>query len=202
MNALRGKSDGNGGVLNVERILNTLGIDKDNLNISGMLKKFGMNTGKIDVGGVIEALGIDKNEIDFGGILKALGDGDGRIDVEGILEALGIDINSIDCGRLLNALGIDKDKIDIKAIADALGVENSERLDLKEILKTVISNIKEGKGIGNILNSLGLGMNGNDGGIDIGGLLDTLLGNSSRKVNEENQEGGIKSWGPFRSSER
>ena len=34
-------------------------------------------------------------------------------------------------------------------------------------------------------------MNGNDGGIDIGSLLDTLLGNSSRKDNEENQEGGI-----------
>ena len=70
LEVLRGNSDGNGGGLDGEGILNTLGIDKDNLNISG---KFGMNTGKIDVGGVIEALGIDKNEIDFGGILKATG---------------------------------------------------------------------------------------------------------------------------------
>ena len=188
----RGKSDGNGGELDVEYILNTLGIDKNKLDISGIVKKFGMNTGKIDVGGVIEALGIDKNEIDFGGILGALGDGDGRIDVEGILEALGIDINSIDCRGLLKALGIDKDKIDVKAIADALGVENGEQLDLKEILKAVISNIKEGKGIRNILNALGVGMNGNDGEIDIG----------SRKVTEENQKEGTNLGGPFRSSER
>ena len=51
LGAFGGDSDGNGGGSDVEYILNTLGIGKNKLDISGIVKKFGMNTGKIDVGG-------------------------------------------------------------------------------------------------------------------------------------------------------